>query len=104
MDKKELTGQATESQIKEWKKSYRDVYAYMTEDTKICYLKPPTRQILEYCRQTANNNVTRFNETMIEQCWLGGDEDIKAVDKYFRGLSNKLGELIEVVEGNLLKL
>ncbi|MFV0506737.1 MAG: hypothetical protein ACK5L5_08525 [Bacteroidales bacterium] len=41
---------------------------------------------------------------LFTNCCLGGDEELKTDDAYFLGLSAKVGELVEVKEGELKEL
>ena len=46
----------------------------------------------------------KYNEIMLRNCWLAGDEEIKTDDALFLGVSAKLGELIDIKEAELKKL
>jgi len=46
----------------------------------------------------------KFRELLVNNCWLGGDEQIRTVDKYFLGLTSRILALVEVVEGKLEKI
>jgi len=46
----------------------------------------------------------KFNEIMLNSCWIDGDEEIKTDDSLFLAASSKLAELIEVKEAELVKL
>lgn len=95
--------QIDEMRIAEWKKKYGDVFKY-TVDGKTCYLRKPDRTILAYVRVASNDNDVRFNELLLENCWLDGDEEIKTDDAYFLGISNFLPQIIEIKLGDLSKL
>ena len=41
---------------------------------------------------------------ILNDCFLGGDEEIKTNDAYFLAVSSKLSEIIEVKEAKLVKL
>ena len=99
-DKKEMT---IEEQIAIWKEEYGDVYVY-TAEGKTCYLKKPDRNILSAAAVIGRNDPLKYNEIILKNCWLGGDEQIKDDDSFFLGISQKIGELIEVKEGELKKL
>ncbi|MBN1250687.1 MAG: hypothetical protein JXA16_01030 [Bacteroidales bacterium] len=94
----------TKEQIAEWKRKHGDVFKYTTEDGKICYLKRPDRKILAYAKSVAGSDPMKFNELLLENCFIEGDDAIKIKDKYFIGISSKLEELIEVTVGELEKL
>lgn len=93
----------TEKQIQQWKKQHGDVFVYSADGLK-CYLKRPDRKVIAYANEIADGSVVKYKEALIENCFLGGDEAIKTEDKYFLGLSNKITDLVEIVDGELLKL
>ena len=101
--KTKLIGQATQEQIHAWKKEYKDVFEYRV-DGRVCYLRTPDRKILAYAQTVSNGNEMSFNETLLENCFIGGDSSIKSEDKYFLGISGKLSDLIEIKAGELGKL
>jgi len=93
---------ATEAQISDWKKKYGDVFMIKVGDS-VCYLKKPDRKTMSYVA-TLGNNPIRANEALLQNCWLGGDEDIKTDDEKFFGVSSKLNEIIEIKEAEITKL
>jgi hypothetical protein len=46
----------------------------------------------------------KFNEIILSNCWLGGDEELKTNDDYFLAVSGTLSQLIIVKEAELVKL
>jgi hypothetical protein len=46
----------------------------------------------------------KFNEVILNDCWLAGDEEMKSNDSLFLAVSSKISELIEVKEAELEKL
>ena len=46
----------------------------------------------------------KYNEILLNNCWIAGDEEIKKDDALFLGVSAKLADLIEVKEAELKKL
>lgn len=93
----------TEETIKEWKAKYGDVYKIIVED-KVCYLKAPDRKIMSLATTMGANEPIKFNEMVINQCWLDGDDEIKTNDAYFFGVSAQLEGIIEVKAATLEKL
>jgi len=94
---------ATKEQIEEWKKKHGDVFCIKVED-KACYLKKPGRKALGYASVAGKENPLKFNEVILNDSWLAGDEEIKTDDGLFLSISPKLSELIEVKEAELEKL
>jgi hypothetical protein len=99
MSKKEVT----QAKINEWKKKYGDIFHYKV-DGKECYLRNPDRKTLSAAATVGRNDPLRYNEILLQNCWIEGDEEIKTDDQYFLGISSKLAEIVEVKEGTLKKL
>ena len=93
----------TKEQIQEWKKQYKDIFVISVEDKKV-YLRTPDRATLSYASTLATKDPMKFNEAILTNCWLGGDEEIKTDDALFLSASSKLGELIQIKEATLEKL
>lgn len=98
-----MNTQISQDQINLWKSKYKDIYKITVED-KVAYLKKPDRKILAAATAASTNNPMKFNEVILLNCWLGGDEEIKTEDSYFLGVSAKISELIEVKQAELEKL
>ncbi len=95
--------EVTPAQIAEWKKKHGDVFKITIED-KVCYLRKPTRKALGYASVAGKDNPLKFNEVILRDCWLAGDEEIKTDDTLFLSVSSKLTELIQIKETELEKL
>jgi hypothetical protein len=93
----------SQEKIGEWKRMYGSVYRIRVED-KECYLKPPSRKTLGYASVAARTNPLKFNEVLLNDCWLSGNEEIKTDDTLFLSVGQKLDELLEVKEAALEKL
>jgi hypothetical protein len=92
----------TAEQIAEWKSKHGDVFAFETEDGKYaCYLKRPGRQVVE---MASMNTGFKSSDVILDNCWLGGDEELRRVDRYYIGLQRQLGEIIDIAAGTLKKL
>ena len=92
-----------QEQIEQWKKQYGDVFKLTIED-KTAYLKKPGRKVLSYASSIGTKDPMKFNEIILNECFIGGDEEIKTDDAYFLAASAKLAEIIEVKEAELVKL
>jgi hypothetical protein len=98
-----LSGAATAEQIAAWKRLYGDVFQITVED-KVCYLKRPDRATMSACSTFAEKDEMRLNEVLIENCWLGGDEEVKTNDRYFLPVIQQLGELLRFGTAEIKKL
>ena len=95
--------EATKEQIAEWKKKYGEVFKVEVEDKK-CFLHKPDRKTLSYATSIATKDPIKFNEIILNGCWIAGDEEIKSDDRLFLSVSSQLAELIQVKEATLVKL
>lgn len=100
---REIGQKATAEQIAEWKEKYRDIYE-ITVDGRVCYLRKPNRRELSYASMAGKSDPMKFNEVILAQCWLGGDEEIKTEDDLFLGVSAQVAQIVEVKEAELKKL
>lgn len=106
MEEKEVkvkSGQATAKDIADWKKKYGDIFEIGTAE-KVCYLKKPGRNELSMASVVAGEDPYKWNEVILENCWLGGDEEIKSNDDLFLAVSRQLQELVKVQQSYIKKL
>jgi len=94
---------ATEEQVKQWKSTYGDVFEVTVED-KRCYLRKPDRKVLGLATSMGQRNPMKFNEVVLHNCWLGGDDDIKTNDDYFLAVSSRLESIIQIKDAEIKKL
>lgn len=94
----------TKAQIEEFKKKYGSVFQYTTKDGKSCLLRSPDLNILDACRTISGGSSIKFDEALLSNCWIAGDEELKTVDKYKIGLFDWLGGIIQKIEGELEEL
>lgn len=87
-------------QIEEWKKQHGKVYKYDV-DGKVCYLRSVDRNTYALAASKVTTSPAKFNEIVIENIWLGGDEDIKKQDSYYYGLIDYVEELMNKKKGTL---
>ena len=85
-----------EQKIQEWKEKYGDVYRVD--------LKKPSRKALGAAAVIGKSDPMKYNEFLLNNCWLEGDEVIKTDDALFLGVSAQLAEIIEIKEATLKKL
>lgn len=94
---------ATKTQIAEWKKTHGNVFKITVED-KCVYLKAPDRKTLSYASSVGAKDPLKFNEILLRNCWIDGDEEIQTNDSLFMSVSAQLAEIIEIKEAKLEKL
>ena len=73
MDKKQ---EVSQEQIDAWKKQHGEIYAIKV-DGKTAYLKKPDRKTLSFASVAGQKDPMKFNEIILENCFIGGDEEIK---------------------------
>jgi len=93
----------TKEQIAVWKKSHPIIYK-ISVDGHSCYLKPPTRQTLSFATMAAKESPLKFNEVILEHCWLGGDDIIKTDDTLFLSIGEQIAKMVEIKDATLEKL
>ena len=107
MDKPNLTvKQITEKYgdlIADLKKEHGEIQAIIIGD-KVAFVKKPDRRTLSFASVAGQKDPMKFNEIVLENCFVGGDEEIKSDDSLFLAAASKIVELIEVKEAELVKL
>jgi len=91
----------SKEQIQEWKKKYGDLFE-ITVDGKNCILHRPTRRDLSYA--SVVKDPIKMSETMLNQLWVAGDEEIKTDDALFFAAIQKMQDVLEVKEAEIKKL
>ena len=102
-DKELEIGKATPEQIQQWKAVNGDVYEVSVEN-HFGYLKKPDRKVLSYATTVGQSDPMKFNELVLLNCWLGGDEELKTKDEYFFAVVAQMNVLIEIKEAAIKKL
>lgn len=91
----------TEEQLKEWKAQHGDLFE-ISVDGKSCILHKPTRKDLSYA--SVVKDPIKLTETLLNQLWVAGDEEIKTDDELFMAVSNRMDEVLRVKEAEIKKL
>lgn len=93
--------EVTAEQITEWRAKYGKVFKYQSEG-KTAYLCMPTIKDLAYAG--SSGNAVQMTQTMINQIWLGGDDELRTDLALYLGLAEKVSTLIEAKQGELGEL
>lgn len=97
----------TEEQLKEWKAKYgeKNVFEVKVED-KRAVLHKPDRKALSYAAagSSSGKDPLKFNEIILNQCWIDGDEEIRKDDDYFLAVIPTLEALTETKQAEIKKL
>lgn len=103
MAKENITN-PTPEQIEAWKEQYKTVHK-LTIGDKTAYLRKPDRRTLSLAMtKISKGDIMGGSEAILENCWLGGDTEIKTDDDLFMAAVGKVGDLIQVKEAELEKL
>ena len=92
-----------QKQVDAWKEKHGEVYKINVGD-KVCYLKEPSRKALSFAAAAGQTDPLRYNEIILKDCWLAGDEEIQTNNGLFISVSAQLPKLIEIKEAELVKL
>ena len=101
----ELAGQASESQIKEWKQKYKyGIYA-IEVDGHIGYFKNPGRHELNCAMSKADRDkALDIFEELANITFIGGSDEILKDDQMFIGVSQELKVKLEGKRATLVNL
>lgn len=120
-EENKLIGEATPEQIAKWKADKKNGQIRSIEiDGHVCYVKEPSRDIVSYALRSVgfkvsssefsnNENVIEMNmgdlykkgEAVLNNCWLGGSEEIRNQTALWTGACITAGNLIEAKAGEL---
>lgn len=99
---------ATEAEIAGWKAKYGKVHKLtVTSEDEVeytAYLKPVDRKALSAASALGKSDPIKFNEVLLNNTWLGGDEEIKANDELFLAASGQLEGLLTKAQGKLARV
>jgi hypothetical protein len=100
-----LTGQATDSQIAEWKTKYKSGIYAVVVDGHIAYFKNPGRNELNCAMSKADNDkVLDLYEELAELTFVGGSEDVLKDDQMFVGMCQEMKVKLEGKKAVLVNL
>ncbi|WP_107039967.1 hypothetical protein [Brumimicrobium mesophilum] len=93
----------TQEEINALKAKHGALHMLEVED-KWAILKAPDRKTLSAASAIAAKDPMKFNEIILKNCMVAGDEEIQKDDAYFLAASSKIPEIIEIKEAKLEKL
>jgi hypothetical protein len=103
----ENKSEINDKQIAEWKQKFGKVFQIDVDvkgESKTGFYKKPDRKILGAAMKFGQNDPMKFNETLAQNCWLGGDSAMQTNDDYFLAAATKFGELVQVGEASIKEL
>ncbi len=99
--------EVTKTQIDDWKRKHGDVFEISVEG-KTIYVKKPDRKTISYATVTAMQSgvldPVKFSETILNDCFLSGDEDVLTNDDLFLSIMPKIEVLTKQSEVSIKKL
>lgn len=102
-----VTGEASETQIKQWKLKHGDVFAIeidIDENEKaVGYFKKPDLSILAMAQRFQEDKI-KAGEVLFENLWLGGADIIKEDDMVKLSVMQKFPTLVELKQATIKKL
>lgn len=102
-NKEKPIGEATPEQIEAWKKKHGELKAVKVGG-HVAYLKTPDRKAIAYASSVGTKDPLKFNEIILNNCFVGGSEEIKTDDTLFISVCKVLPDLIEIKEAELVNL
>ena len=94
----------TQAQIDEWKKKHGGVYEVAIESGEKCYLRQPNRKDLSAATASGKKDPLKFNESILNNCWLAGDDAIRTNDQLFLAASQELDQILDFKTATVKKL
>ena len=90
-----------EQKIFEWKRKYGDIYEIKVDD-KSCIIRAVDRKVLSFA--SVNTDSIKASETILNELWIAGDEEMRTNDQLFLATINQMQEIMKVKEGSIQKL
>lgn len=91
----------TDIQIKAWKAQFGELHEITVED-KSCIIRKPNRKDLSYA--STLKDPIKMSETLLNQLWVAGDEEMRNDDNYFLAAVGTLEEVLKVKTAEIKKL
>lgn len=95
-------GKLSDAEVEALKAKYKDVFELKIENS-YAYLRKLNRKEMGLATTIGVTDPMGFNESIIADCWLAGDENIKTDDDLFLAACGVLPALIESKVAELKK-
>jgi hypothetical protein len=106
-----FTGEVDAAQIAAWKTQFKIDSVLKIKVKKsnteygICYLKPADRNVTSLAyTHIGQKQFVKAGEVFVNNCWIGGDEEIKTVDRLFLSACLAAYETLDIAESEAEKL
>jgi hypothetical protein len=107
MAKKENIQVPTTDQIEQWKKENGSVFvleATAKGQTFVAYIRKPKRNEYSYALARMQKDPMEYVGSIMRNCWLGGDEEMKSEPGLLVGIMPQLDDVIGAAEVSLKEL
>jgi hypothetical protein len=99
--------EVTEKQIKEWKQKHGDIYVLEAEDGKVGYISDPLAKLNVVKQAFAaleKEGMIGMATVYLNNCWLGGDTEIRERESYGNDLADKIDEIAKLPDFTIERL
>ena len=86
----------SKEQIAEWKTKYGQVFLLEAEDGKVAYIHDPLLDfaVTKLIFTALGKSAMDFASSVLANCWLAGDEEIRLEERYANDLASKIDDII----------
>jgi hypothetical protein len=92
----------TTDQIAALKKAHGNIIVIVLEE-KYCVIRQPTRRDYSLALISAKRDINGFASSILDNCWIEGDDEIKSDDDYFLEASSQVDELFKQMPKSIFK-
>ncbi len=96
-------GEVTPEHIEAWKQKHGELQQIDIEGYG-AILKSPERKDISYASIASQKDNLKFNQVVLERCWVFGDKEILNNTGLFLSASSKMDEIIGIKNVTLKKL
>jgi hypothetical protein len=96
---------ATEDQIQQWKEKHGTIYE-LQADGVVCYVYDPASNLIKWKAAVAarRKSLGHLVDCILNNCWLGGDEQFKSDESLKLGIEEQIDEMIDIPEYEIEQL
>lgn len=93
----------TQKQIDAWKKEHGEIFKLNYFD-EVIYVKGPDRKTVSYASASANGDILKYNEVILENSWVHGNKDLIKKPGFLLSMSANIGNMVGIAEVEMVKL
>lgn len=104
-EKKTLPAGVTPEILENWKSANKNGIAEIASGDYSAFIRRPTRDDMrELSAKGGTVDPVTYTEIILDQLWLGGDEEIRTNDDVFFGAMEVVQNVLDVQKATLVKL